>query len=178
MDNAKLLDGIKNVIMYWFHKIGRAQFVVDWGGSYVVGESFSYAGVLPASHTYLRFGAELLDVDDGVIVIWTDKPRNINININIGIYYDATTNEPIVYHKTASDHKLFSENEISILCIMIKEYLEKNKELIMPSKEVSKPVSMHHVYTDLDPKRIKHARELIVAAGDILGHLITTSGGN
>ena len=174
MDNEKLLDGIKNVIMYWFHKIGQAQFVVDWGGSYVVGESFSYAGALPVSHTYLRFGAELLDVDDGVIVIWTDKPRNINI----GIYYDTTTNEPIVYHKTASDHKLFSENEINILCIKIKEYLEKNKELIMPSKEVSKPVSMHDAYADLNPKRIKHARELIVAASDILGHLIATSGGN
>lgn len=167
MDNTKLFNGVKDVIMDWFHRrTGRAQFVVDWGGHYVVGESFSYVGMLPAPHTYLRFGAELLDDDDSVIVIWTDKPRNVNI----GIFYDTTTNEPVVYHKTASDHKLFSENDIDILCMMIKEYLEKNKEFIMSSEEVSEAVSESkmHVYADLDSERIKHARELIVAAGDIL----------
>ena len=75
----------------------------------------------------------------------------------------------IVDDLTIDDLKKYEEAGISIL--LVRSQL---------SSEVLEAVgkSKVHVYADLDPKTIKIASELIVAAGDIARHAIPAVGGN
>lgn len=75
----------------------------------------------------------------------------------------------IVDDLTIADLKKYEESGISILLV-------RNPLTTEVSEAVSK--SKMHVYADLDPKTIKLASELMVAAGDIARHAITAAGGN
>ena len=75
----------------------------------------------------------------------------------------------IVDDLTIDDLKKYEEAGISILLV-------RNPLTAEVSEAVSK--SKMHVYADLDPKTIKLASELMVAAGDIARHAITAAGGN
>lgn len=75
----------------------------------------------------------------------------------------------IVDDLTIDDLKKYEEDGISILLV-------RNPLTAEVSEAVSE--SKIHVYADLDPKTIELARELIVAAGDIVRHAISAEGGN
>lgn len=75
----------------------------------------------------------------------------------------------IVDDLTIDALKKYEEAGISILLV-------RNPLTAEVSEAVSK--SKMHVYADLDPKTIKLASELMVAAGDIARHAITAAGGN
>lgn len=128
MDNTKLFNGIKDVIIDWLtpHIKRVARLGGHWG-------SDSYAGAFywdcsnNSSATYADIGARLCN--DGEISIWTSNSENVNIRI----YYDTAISKPIVSHNTDSEHEDFSEDDIKNLYIKIKEYLEKNEEHGMPS---------------------------------------------
>lgn len=82
------------------------------------------------TNSRMRIGASLCD--NGDIEIWTHNKENVNLRI---YYNTAISNEPIVYHNPDSKHEDCSEAVIKILCMEIKEYLEKNKEFVMLSNE-------------------------------------------
>lgn len=75
----------------------------------------------------------------------------------------------IVDDLTIDDLKKYEDAGISILLV---------RKPLTP--EVSEAVSKSkmHVYADLDPKTIEIVRNVIVAAGNVVRHLIATSGGN
>ena len=75
----------------------------------------------------------------------------------------------IVDDLTIDDLKKYEDAGISIL--LVRNHL---------TPEVSEAVSKSkmHVYADLDPKTIVIVRNVIVAAGNVVRHLIATSGGN
>lgn len=75
----------------------------------------------------------------------------------------------IVDDLTIDDLKKYEDAGISILLV---------RKPLTP--EVSEAVgkSKMHVYADLDPKTIEIVRNVIVAAGNIVRHLIADSGGN
>ena len=75
----------------------------------------------------------------------------------------------IVDDLTIDDLKKYEEAGISILLV-------RNPLTAYVSEAVSE--SKIHVYADLDPKTIKLASDLMVAAGDIARHLIPAVGGN
>ena len=75
----------------------------------------------------------------------------------------------IVDDLTIDDLKKYEESGISILLV-------RNPLTAEVSEAVSG--SKIHVYADLDPKTIELAKELIVAAGDIVRHAISAAGGN
>ena len=91
--------------------------------------AFYWSCVINSSYAAANIGARLCD--NGEIEIWTNNKENVTLRI----YYTAISNEPIVYHNPDSEHKDFSEDDIRNLYIKIKEYLEKNKELVMSSNE-------------------------------------------
>lgn len=131
MNNTKLFNGIKDVIIDWLapHIKRGARFGGSWGGDSVA-NNFYWNCSSYSSGAYSNIGARLCN--DGVISIWTNNSENVNIRI---YYNTAISNEPIVSHNADSKHEDFSENDIQNLYIKIKEYLEKNKEHIMSSNE-------------------------------------------
>lgn len=134
MDNTKLFNGIKDVIIEWL--VPYTKRVTRLGGYWGYG---SDAGALccycinSSSSTYSYIGAYLCD--NGEIRIWTGNKENINLRL----YYNTRiSNAPIISRNMDSEHKDFSENDIKNLYDKIKEYLEKNKELVMLSDEEEK----------------------------------------
>lgn len=75
----------------------------------------------------------------------------------------------IVDDLTIDDLKKYEEAGISILLV---------RNRLTPEVEEAVSKSKMHVYADLDPKTIKLASDLMVAAGDIARHAITAAGGN
>lgn len=130
MNNTKLFNGIKDVIIDWLvpHTKHVAHLGGGWNGGSYTGAFYWYCS--NSSGPYAYVGACLCD--NGEIRIWTNNEENVNLRI---YYNTAISNEPIVSHNTDSEHKDFSENDIQNLYIKIKEYLEKNKEHIMSSNE-------------------------------------------
>lgn len=131
MDNAKLFNGIKDVIIEWL--VPYTKRVAQLGGYW---NNRSYSGAFywdcfnGSSSVYTYMGAYLCD--NGEIRIWTGNKENINLRL----YYNTRiSNAPIISRNIDSEHKDFSENDIKNLYDKIKEYLEKNKELVMLSDE-------------------------------------------
>lgn len=131
MDNAKLFNDIKDIIIDWLtpHIKRGARFGGSWGGDSVA-DTFYWNCSIYSSTEPVHIGARLCN--DGEISIWTSNSENVNLRI---YYNTAISNEPIVYHNPDSKHKDFSEDDIRNLYIKIKEYLGKNKELVMLSNE-------------------------------------------
>jgi hypothetical protein len=128
MNNTKLFNGIKDVIIDWL--VPHTKHVAQLGGSWAIDSdagSFSWLCDINPSNAHSNIGAYLWNDE---IRIWTNNEQNINFRI---YYNTAISNAPIVAPKTDSKHEDFSENDIQNLYIKIKEYLEKNKELAVPS---------------------------------------------
>lgn len=129
MENTKLFNDIKDIIIDWL--VPHIKHVLGgyWNGVSLAG-AFYWDCVNDSSYAYSDIGARLCD--NGEIKIWTNNKENVNLRI----YYNrAISNDPIIHHNPDSEHKDFSEDDIRNLYIKIKEYIEKNKELVMLSNE-------------------------------------------
>ena len=146
MDNAKLFNDIKDIIIDWLspHIKRGAQLGSFWDCDSNAG-AFYWSCSNNSSHAYSYIGARLCN--DGEISIWTSNSENVNLRI---YYNTAISNEPIVSHNPDSEHKDFSEDDIRNLYIKIKEYLEKNKELVKISDEETPEKDNKVSLTNLD----------------------------
>lgn len=131
MDNTKLFNDIKDIIIDLL--VPDIKHVARLGGGWNAdsnASAFYWSCGNDYSDTHSRIGACLCD--NGDIEIWTNNKENVNLRI---YYSTAISNEPIVYHNPDSEHEDYSENDIKDLYMKIKEYIEKNKELVMLSNE-------------------------------------------
>lgn len=126
-----IFNDIKDIIIDWLtpHIKRGARFGGSWGGDSVAGTFYWNCNIYSSTEP-VHIGARLCN--DGEISIWTSNSENVNLRI---YYNTAISNEPIVYHNPDSKHKDFSEDDIRNLYNKIKEYLGKNKELVMLSNE-------------------------------------------
>lgn len=145
MDNTKLFNGIKDVIIDWL--VPHTKHVALLGGRWV-GDSRAGAFCWYCSDYSSFAGADIgaYLCDNGEIGIWTGNKENINLRI----YYDTAISKPIVSHNTDSEHEDFSEDDIRNLYIKIKEYLGENKELVMLSNEETPEKDNKVSLTNLD----------------------------